>query len=287
MALPTFFIIGAAKAGTTSLHFYLDQHPEVQMSVDKEPHYFAGTATDIPYPMGRVDRLEDYERLFDASAPMRGEASPSYAAFPRRQGVPERIKEMVPESRFIYLVRDPIARTVSHYQHAVAAGNEKRPLGEALGDAEDPYCYLTCQSFYARQLRHYLEHFPQGRVMVIDQSELLRERRPTLQRAFSFLGVDEGFDSPRFEEELLKSEQRRVATPGYTQVLKRVTGGRTSFVPERLRRAVRRSFERRFLPPVPLAQLEEPERERLAELYADDVADLRQLTGQRFGDWQL
>src|SRR4051794_2527296 len=277
MALPTFFIIGAAKAGTTSLHFYLDQHPEVQMSVDKEPHYFAGTATDIPYPMGRVDSLEDYERLFDASAPMRGEASPSYAAFPRRQGVPERIKEMVPESRFIYLVRDPIARTVSHYQHAVAAGNEKRPLGEALADAEDPYSYLTCQSFYARQLRHYLEHFPQERVMVINQSELLRERRPTLRRAFSFLGVDEGFDSPRFEEELLKSEQRRVATPGYTQVLKRVTGGRTSFVPERLRRKVRATFERRFLPPVPPARLEEAERGRLAELYADDVADLRQL----------
>lgn len=287
MALPTFFIIGAAKAGTTSLHFYLDEHPQVQMSVNKEPHYFAGTATDIPYPMGRISRLADYERLFDASAPMRGEASPSYAAFPRRQGVPERIKEMVPGGRFIYLVRDPIARTVSHYQHAVAAGNEKRTLSEALSDAEDPYCFLTCQSFYAKQLRRYLEHFPAERVLVVDQSELLGDRRATLKQVFAFLEVDAEFDSPSFDAELLKGEERRVATPGYTRLLKQVTSGRTAFVPERLRKTVRRSFERRFLSPVPPVQLEATDRARLAELYADDVADLRALTGRRFPDWQV
>ena len=194
MALSNFFIIGAAKAGTTSLHFYLDQHPQVQMSVNKEPHFFAGTSTGIPFPMGHVSKLRDYERLFDPAFEVRGEASPSYAAHPRRQGVPERIKKMIPEARFIYLVRDPIDRTVSHYQHAVAAGNEIRTLKQALADeVEDPYSYLTCQSFYARQLRRYLEHFPEERLMVIDQQELLNKRRETLKRVFAFLSVDEEF----------------------------------------------------------------------------------------------
>ena len=88
LTLPTFFIIGAAKAGTTSLHFYLDQHPQIQMSAIKEPNYFAGAANGIPYPVGRVDRLERYEQLFDPAFEVRGEASPSYTSAPRRLGVP-------------------------------------------------------------------------------------------------------------------------------------------------------------------------------------------------------
>jgi hypothetical protein len=287
MALPNFFIIGAAKAGTTSLHYYLDQHPQVQMSINKEPHFFAGSSTNIPYPMGRVSRLADYERLFDPAAEMRGEASPSYAAYPRRQGAPERIKELVPEALFVYLVRDPVARTVSHYQHAVASGNEKRTLNQALADAEDPYSYLTCQSFYARQVRHYLEHFPQERLLVVDQGELLGERRATLKRIFSFLSIDASFDSPQFDDELLKSGERRIATPAYTRLLKAVTGGRASWVPTRLRRMVRGSLERAFLPPVPAAELDEASRQRLVELYLDDVAELRALTGQSFPTWKV
>ena len=87
-ALPTFFVIGAARAGTTSMHYYLSLHPQIQMSATKEPHYFAGPPGEIPYGGPRVDSLDDYRKLFDPSAPVRGEASPSYAAYPRRQGVP-------------------------------------------------------------------------------------------------------------------------------------------------------------------------------------------------------
>jgi Sulfotransferase family len=287
MALPTFFIVGAAKAGTTSLHYYLDQHPQVQMSANKEPHFFAGASTDIPFPMGRVDSLSDYEHLFDASAEVRGEASPSYTAHPRRQGAPERIKALVPEAKFVYLVRDPIARTVSHFQHAVAAGNEKRTLTQALTQASDPYSYLTCQSFYARQVRLYLEHFPEGNLMVIDQAELLSERRATLKRIFAFLSVDDGFDSAQFDDELLKSRERYVATPVYTRFLKAVTGGRIAWIPPSVRRSVRRTFERTFLSPVSTPALDDKSRERLTALYADDIEDLRRLTGKSFSTWRL
>ncbi len=160
MALPTFFIIGTAKAGTTSLHHYLDLHPQIQMSAIKEPNFFAGAENGTPYPGGRVDRLEEYERLFDPSVEVRGEASPSYTNHPRRVGVPERIKALVPHAKLIYLVRDPIARTVSHYQHSVAVGRERRSLEDALSDLSDPLLPWTSTSRYASQLELYLPHFP-------------------------------------------------------------------------------------------------------------------------------
>lgn len=171
MALPTFFIIGAAKSGTTSLHRYLDQHPQIQMSLRKEPNFFSGADNGIPYTFGRIGDLEEYEKLFDPSAAVRGESSPSYADYPRRQGVPERIKELVPEAKLIYLVRDPIERTVSHYHHRVANGGERRPLREALSDLSDPYSPCICPSRYASQLDLYLRYFSQDRILVIDQAE--------------------------------------------------------------------------------------------------------------------
>ena len=72
---------------------------------------------------------------------------------------------MVPEARFIYLVRDPIARTLSQYQHQVAIEGERRSLREALGDLSDPYAMYTCPSLYALQLDHYLTDFAQDRIL--------------------------------------------------------------------------------------------------------------------------
>lgn len=91
MALPTFLIIGAMKSGTTSLHRYLDQHPQIQMSARKEPSFFSGPEAGIPYTLSRVSDVKQYEELFDPTVEVRGEASPNYTIYPRRQGVPERI----------------------------------------------------------------------------------------------------------------------------------------------------------------------------------------------------
>jgi Sulfotransferase family len=286
-ALPTFFIIGAAKAGTTSLHYYLDQHPEVQMSAVKEPHFFAGPENGVPFPPERVESLEEYERLFDPSFEVRGEASPSYTNAPRRQGVPERIKELVPEAKFVYLVRDPIERTVSHYRHAVAAGKERRPLGEALAEVSDPYSYLACHSLYGRQLELYLRQFPAERVMVVDQAELLSDREATLRQVFAFLRVEESFTSERFEDELWTTGERRVSPPGQATFIARAIAPRTRWIPPGLRKHARRAYERAFWSPLRTEALDAEGRARLDELYSDDVARLRALTGKSFPSWSV
>ncbi len=285
MALPTFFIIGAPKAGTTSLHYYLDQHPEIQMSTIKEPNFFAppdGSA----HEKRRVGDLGKYERLFDAAVAVRGEASTSYTDHPRRSGVPQRIKQFVPDAKFLYLVRDPIARTMSHYRHLVAGEGERRPLAEIIGERPRGDSPCVCPSLYALQLELYLRDFPQERVLVIDQAELLADRRSTLSEIFAFLSVDSTVDSSRFDEELLRTGERRSYPPGFARFVGLEVVPRVQWMPGGLRRRLRRTMER-ALPPLQTEALGEELRARLAELYAGDVARLRELTGKAFASWSV
>ncbi len=288
MTLPTFFIIGAAKAGTTSLHFYLDLHPQIQMSDPKEPHFFAGPENGVPFPPERVASAAAYERLFDPAYEVRGEASPSYTNSPRRQGVPERIKAAVPEAKFLYLVRDPVERTVSHYRHSVAAGKERRPLAEAIAEMEaDPRSYLACHSLYGRQLELYLREFPQERIRVLDQAELRKDRGALLRQVFGFLAVDDSFRSARFEEELWRTEGRRVSPPGQASFIRRTLAPRARWLPPRARSLTRRGYERVFWAEPEAPELGEGERERLREFFAADVERLRSLTGEPLSSWSL
>jgi hypothetical protein len=288
MTLPTFFIIGAGKAGTTSLHYYLDLHPEIQMSAVKETHFFAGPANGRPYALGQVETLKEYEKLFASEVRMRGEASPSYTLHPIREGAPGRIKELVPDAKFIYLVRDPIARTVSHYQHRVASGGERRSLRGVLGDCSEPSREReTCMSLYASQLDQYLSHFPQERILVVDQAELLGDRRSTLRQVFSFLSVDETFTSAEFDAELLKGSEGRSYPPGYNRFIRRVVGPPMRRVPPRFRRSFRRAVETRLFSPAQKASLDDDLRARLEELYGDEVERLRALTGKSFATWSI
>jgi hypothetical protein len=288
MALPTFFVIGAAKAGTTSLHHYLSQHPEIQMAANKEPNFFGGPENGIPYPPRHVSRLADYEALFDAGVAVRGEASAGYSNHPRRRGVPERIKQMIPNAKFIYLVRDPIARTVSHYRDAYAIGKQRQPLAAALDEAlADPCSPLISHSRYATQLELYLEHFDPARIMVVDQAELLADRRSMLSQIFAFLGVRESFDTPEFDNELYRSDSRRVYPASYWRFVERAVSPAARRVPVRLRRSLRSAVEQRALPRLQSVELDSQRRGALEELYRDEVSRLRALTGQPFASWTV
>jgi hypothetical protein len=287
MALPTFFLIGAPKAGTTSLHHYLDKHPQIQMSVNKEPRFFAGPENGVPYAPGKVDALEEYERLFDPAVEVRGEASTDYATHPRRAGVPERIKQLVPDGKFLYLVRDPVARTISHYRMRVAFLGERRPLEEALSDLSDPRSPYIWPSLYATQLELYLRHFPQDSIMVIDQAELLTERWATLRAIFDFLSVSDGADSTQFDEVLSRSEEWRAYSPRYLHIVQRFIAPSLQWIPTGVRHAARRSIDRMLWPPLEKPALDGELSAQLHELYVGEVERLRTLTGQGFASWSL
>jgi hypothetical protein len=288
MALPTFIIIGAAKAGTTSLHYYLDLHPEIQMSAVKETNFFAGPPNGRDYELGQVASLEAYEELFDPAVPVRGEASPNYANDPIRAGAAERIKGLIPEAKIIYLVRDPVARTVSHYRHRVSVSGERRSLRQVLDDYREPSeLGDTCMSLYASQLEGYLRCFPEERILVLDQAELLANRDAVLRSVFSFLAVDESFTSRHFSAEKLKSSERRTYPSGYNRFMRRAVAPAGRWIPPHVRHGLRRNAERYLFPPLPEPTLESDLRARLEQLYGGEVERLRALTGKEFATWSI
>lgn len=122
MELPSFVIGGAPKAGTTSLFSYLDQHPEVFTSNPKEPHYLASEEGKRTVCGARFTRSE-YEDLFSEahSSQVAGEASTWYLQLAHR--VAPEAARMIPEARWIFLLRDPVDRAYSDYWYHIYRGN--------------------------------------------------------------------------------------------------------------------------------------------------------------------
>ncbi len=197
--LPTFMVIGAQKAGTSSLWSYLDGHPEVFVTADKEPKFFVAERE-----FGRGTTW--YESLFEGAegAQARGECSTDYSVFPLYGGVPERIASVVPDIRLVYLMRDPIDRIRSAYAYALWSGVESRPIEEALVyDAR--YLY---QSQYALQIEQYLAYFSLSKILLVKSEDLRTRRADTLRRIFSFIGVDPELMPANIRTELNTAEGR-------------------------------------------------------------------------------
>ena len=212
-ALPNLVVIGAMKCGTTSLHHYLDLHPAISMSRPKELNFFfgpadadAGAAGDArpDWARGNWHRgPEWYAAQFDASAPVRGEASPGYTS-PSYPQAAARMAELIPGAHLVYAVRDPVERAVSQYEHHRRQGTETRPPAEALLDPGSQY---IARGRYAERLRPFLDTGVFRSIAIVAQEELATARRATLRRLFELLGVDAGHWSPAMEE-------RRNAAPG-------------------------------------------------------------------------
>jgi hypothetical protein len=278
--LPNLIVIGAMKCGTSSLHRYLDLHPEIAMSTLKEPNFFLEPGSSFSnWERG----LDWYTSLFDADAPVRGEASVNYTSRPFTDGVAERMAATLPDARLIYMVRDPIERAVSHYLHARAAGREKRPIEVVLADLDSRY---VRRGRYAWQLEPFLDAFGGDRIHIDSQERLLANREETLRRVFAFLGVDDSFTSPQFERmwEVTAGKTRKF-TIAYR--LSRRLGGadRWGSLPPRLRWLGERLAYHPTGGGVPRPAISEELRSRLRELYAPEVVRLRELSGLRLEGW--
>jgi hypothetical protein len=268
---PTFIVIGAMKAGTTSLAAYLRLHREVFMTTPKEPQFFAS-------PRWEQEGLDWYERLFApaGSARARGEASTTYTMAPHIPHVPERIAATVPDVRLVYLIRNPIDRIRSQYVHHADALGERRPLATMLH--EEP-AFLDF-SRYGMQIDGYLEHFARERMLVVSSEALRREPQSVLERVYRFIGVDPDHRADIGVERNRGVEKRRVwrAVRGPRALLHRSRALRQlpMSAKQRLRRVVSS--------PINVAVPADLEAEIWAEL-APDLARLRAIVGDDFDLW--
>jgi len=277
--LPNLIVIGAAKCGTTSLHEYLDEHPEISMSREKELYFFV---EEKNLAKGRAW----YESQFDPSAPVRGESSPGYSAFPLYRGVPERMADTIPDTKIVYLVRDPIERIVSHYTHRTVNWPHMASLAETLapGGLRD---WLVTPSRYWLQLERYLECFPAEQILVVDSDELRNRRHETLARIFEFLGVDTAFRSARFElsHNAATGRTRITGTGRMLSSIAQRTLGQSGAQALRAHapRALKSAFKSEVEPPALPSDL----REELERELRDEVERLRAHTGLAFAGWSV
>jgi Sulfotransferase domain len=279
-APPNLVVIGGLKCGTTSLHHYLNLHPAIHMSRPKELNFFVA---ELNWPLG----ADWYVSHFSADAPVRGESSPHYTNLPRFTGVAERMSSVLPETRLLYVVREPVDRALSNYLHNVAGGYESRPVAEALADPDSAYVH---RGLYAMQLEPYLERFGRDRIELVSRDELKRDRGQTMRRVFRFLGVDESFSSPQFSREWETGGGKRSGRFRALDRAVRLPGLRSldrSFdrLPESLRWLVERVIHDPEGPPAERPELPPAIRERLAERFRPEVERLEELSGRRFG-WE-
>lgn len=197
---PNLFLIGSMKSGTTYLSELLAEHPSIFMSTPKEPcHFVDGGALRRVWPnmwrRGFWQSAERYLSLFaDAGdAPVIGEASTLYSHAPTFSGVPQRILAFNPDARFIYLMRDPVERSISHYWHSVTWWGERRSILTAM--RSDPR--YTDVSHYSRQLQEYLRHVGMNRIHVLTYEALLANPIGQLSNICAWLGVNPTFRPSR------------------------------------------------------------------------------------------
>lgn len=275
--LPNFVVIGAMKSGTTSLHTYLRAHPDVFMPAVKELDFFD--------PGGTWHRGVDWYRAqFDGAdgSIAVGEASTSYSKYPDVDGVPDRLVDLVPDIRVIYLIRHPIERMRSQYLHEVLVGTEHAPIQTALTEHPRYVDY----SRYWMQIERYLDRVPRDRLLVETAESLRSDRRSTMRRIYRFLGVSEAGWSEDLDIEHHRTAEKKVARAGLVGIHRsRAYRAATRAVPERLKGPVRRLTTRRIDPA--RGRLDPALARQLASVLRGDLRALRSFLGEGFHAWGL
>ena len=305
MTMPNFFIVGAQKAGTTSLYHYLNQHPQVYMSPIKEPFFFDHELDSKGEVVRREFRghrqpprftnIEKYSTLFEGARGEKaiGEATPLYIYAP---GTAERIESYVPGAKSIALLRNPADRAYSAFLYAVRMGVEPRKrFAQAL--REEPLrmrsgwhyvFHYRSRGLYYQQLKRYYEVLGRERLGVWLYEDMREDPASVAQSVFRFLEVDETFApdiSSRYNPAGVPSSGSARAAMRATNravwALRKVLAPTSSILPLafKMRRAV---HSRVLTEPPPI----DPElREGLVEGYKEDILRLQELIGRDLSMW--
>jgi len=294
---PNLFIPGASKSGTTTLHHYLNQHPDIWMSADKETGFFSN---DERYATGK----KYYSSLFEKGRAhtYRGESSTGYMVSPQAA---RRIKKDTVNPKFIFILRNPVDRAFSHFNWLAGTGFESRSFNEAfLSNIHEelsfsvsaPYYYHY--SCYGKWLSVYYEIFGAENIHIITSEDLRHNLLQTINTCFSFLN-------------LLEVQQLKEARLNETVMLKNPAFYKKSMhlmskqgdnwlktvyrklLPDSARIEIRKlavkflehtkyHYAKRYEPP----QLSEEERAWLAGYFHEDFLLLKRITGMQFKQWE-
>jgi hypothetical protein len=213
--LPNFLIVGAAKSGTTSIHYFLKQHPQIFMSSVKEPKFISSQSLTFPFRgIGDSDvektickDFSSYRSLFKKAKGEKilGEASTDTLYYADKSV--EVIKKILGNPKILIVLRNPVDRAFSNYVHLVKDGRENLNFAEALEEEEnriknnwDYFWHYKSLGMYYRQVKSFLENFPEVQIFLFDQ--LKDNMVQLIKDVFSFLEVDVSYEIKNSETPL-------------------------------------------------------------------------------------
>ncbi len=286
MTLPSFIIVGVAKAGTTSLYRYLDQHPQVFMSPVKETNYFAcedaipGNWTgigDAPHPRRfRIKTLKDYEALFSGVKEeiAIGEASPVYFCSPT---APQKIRATIRDVKIVVILRNPADRAFSGYMMRVRRGAADINMEKHL----TPTSHHVTEGFYHDRLARYFDVFPKENIKICVFEEFKKHPERILTDLFEFVGVSSSFvpdTSVRFNSGAvpkIKILNRMFFHSGAIRLAQ-------SILPKKLQNAARKLRDTNLMSP---PRFPTELRAELLSFYREDIRNLETLLGRDLAIW--
>ena len=297
MTLPNFLVIGAQKAGTSAIYYYLNKHPQIYMSSLKEPGFFHFENEEIDfcgpgdrrYYSCRVTSIEAYKKLFQevSSEVAVGEASTWYLHSIK---APERIKHYIHDAKLIAILRNPVDRAYSAFMHA--RREEREPFSnfmEALQEEDariqNNWGHLwryKHMSLYATQLKHYYKLFNRNQIKVYLHEDLNNNPANLLKDVFRFLGVEETF-TPDL------SIRRNVSGIPKNKVLHRFLSEKQSvknvlkpFFPTPFRERIVSQLVKQNLVKEPLSA---EVRQELTKVFQQDIFELQDLLQRDLSKW--
>lgn len=287
---PNLFLVGSMKSGTSSLHSYLGSHPSIFMVPMKEPTHFVDGAELKPVSPGLWeagiwrDRAQYLDMFADAgNANVVGESSTNYSKLPQITGVAQRIAEFNPSARILYIMRDPIERSISHYWHMVKWHNESREILRAM--QQDPSYRQV--SHYSLQLAPYFECFAREQIKTLTLENLKADPVGTMRELFEWLGVAPTGGTTKLgpAKNVTTREVSQARGGGILQRIKHSRAWDTvgPLVPKSIREIGNRLSERR----VDRQQIDTRKVvEYLRPLQQAETIELVGLLGREFHEWQ-
>lgn len=286
--LPNFFIVGAPKAGTTSLFYYLNEHPEVYMSSIKEPNYFSWDEIkkqNLYYKEKNITKLEEYKKLFEGVKDEKaiGEASVSYLFYPT---VPQKIENMIPNAKIIIMLRDPIERAFSHYLMDLRLGYVNIPFGDIIYRKSNSrivslyYQQYVELGLYFGQIKRYIGTFGKEHVKIFIFDDLKNNVKKIISSLYSFLDVDRNF-VPNLEEKynVFEIPKNNVIKPFYNSMIMRSCIKK--ILPDSYKSKIKKAFFSNGRKPV----IDEEIKNYLKNIYAEDRKKLEALLEINLNTW--
>ena len=283
-----FFIVGAPKAGTTSLYHYLNEHPQIEMSLQKEPDYFSDKEIQIQglyYSRNRIDTEEKYNGLFNTQKKdvIFGEGSVSYLFYPT---VAQDIKVYNPNAKIIIMLRNPIDRAFSHYLMDYRLGLVSDSFEDIINKkSKHKNAHLFYQQYikvgeYAAQLKRYCDIFDKKNILLIDYENFKSDVTGTVNSAYSFLNISAEFsvDINKKHNTFTMPKNKLIRFVYSFVIIRNIL----SFIfPKNIIKAVRLILFTKDKKP----KLLEETRNQLKDYFSNDVRLLGNLIGKDYSKW--